>query len=179
MHFFNSSVTSFRKVKVAHVSSSGLFIILRVTLATTMLSICLRWSDLPRASQSQIWTWTWDQTLAACYLVHPLGFSSQRKPLKEGQGCIVLSYPRPSLQSSSGLLSLRAPGYWNPTWIMHFPLPLFLQISYLYKHFLDCLSSHTAQELTHNSTEQTSELGDLWFLWVRLRVVFVPIKQWK
>lgn len=57
-----------------------------------------------------------------------------------------------------------------------FPPP---QISYLYKHFLQCLSSHTAQELEHNSTEQTTELEDLWFLWVRLQVVFVPIKQWK
>lgn len=59
------------------------------------------------------------------------------------------------------------------------PHPSSLQVSYLYKHFLDCLGSHSAPELEHNSTGQITELGDLCGLWVGLQVVFVPIKQWE
>ena len=43
MHFFNSSITSFLgNVKGAHISSSCLFIILDVMLATVLLLICLQ-----------------------------------------------------------------------------------------------------------------------------------------
>ena len=135
------------------------------------------WVALLQASLSQIWTCTWDQTFPGCYSVHLPGISSRRKPLKEDQGSVVLSYSQPSFQSLPCSLSLWAQNNWNPTWTMHFPYPHAPQISYLYKHFLDCLSSHTAQELKHNLTEQTAEQGDLWFFWVRLQVVFVPIKQ--
>lgn len=92
--------------------------------------------------------------------------------LKEG--------PSPS-EGTKAVWSSLQPLSPRATEIPHKSLPplLSLQISYLYKHFLDCLSSHTAPELEHNSTEQITELGDLCGLRAGLQVVFVPIKQWE
>lgn len=159
MQHFNPSIISFPgNAKGAHVSSTCLFII-DVVLATTPLFIC--WQVNGSAMDLSVPNLDMHirSSLPSLFLSASAWNLKQKKVLKGEQDCVVLSHLQSVLFAIPAMLIVTP----SPK-IAEIPRALFLpslQISYLYKHFLDCLSSHTAQELEHNLTEQTTELGDL------------------
>lgn len=181
MHFFNSSITSFLgNVKGVHISSSCLFIILDVMLATAPLLICLQVNSSAVSLSVLNLDMHMRPNLPSLLLSASSWYLKQEKAPKRGprlRGAIThrALFAIPAVV----VVPLRPRITEIPHESFTFSPSLSLQVSYLYKHFLGGLSSQAAQELEHNLTEQTIEPGDLWFLWVRLQVVFVPVKQWK